>query len=204
MDIIYDEEQYAGEELSSEEAKFLLATIDPHETDQIIFSEIVKLFTTHPAKLEPTSRGEVPLDQVSVLEKFVTKAIEQEESQKRIMIKLQERIIEESKNEDQPEEYEELDEDDDTKEHVFSRNQSKPYTESHHDYEDDEHEEGEHVEESEPTENKEIEVREKPRNYLGKSLDPVEEDDKEEQSIRSPDDTLRKRPSNGKILKHEC
>lgn len=99
MDIIYDEETLLENEVISDEARYLLSTIDPHEIDQIIFSEIVKLFTTHPAKLDQGST--IGLDTVSVLEKFVTKAIENEESQKRILVKMQERIIEESKNDEE-------------------------------------------------------------------------------------------------------
>ncbi len=102
MDVIEDEQFYGGEDLYSDEALYLLSSIDPHETDQIILSEIVKLLTTHPAKIENTECV-ATIEQISVLEKFVTKAIEQEESQKRIMIKLQEKIIEESKNEETPE-----------------------------------------------------------------------------------------------------
>jgi len=60
--------------------------VDPHETDQISF-----------AKME-TMGSEIGIEQISVLEKFVTKAIEQEESQKKIMVKLQERVIEESRH----------------------------------------------------------------------------------------------------------
>jgi len=71
--------------------------VDPHETDQISFSETVKIFTSHPAKME-TMGSEIGIEQISVLEKFVTKAIEQEESQKKIMVKLQERVIEESRH----------------------------------------------------------------------------------------------------------
>lgn len=104
MDVIEDERLYDEYQLMSEEARYLLGIIDPNETDQIIFSEIVKLLTTHPAKNDGIG-SDIGMDQISVLEKFVTKAIEQEESQKRIMIKLQERIIEESKIENHPENF---------------------------------------------------------------------------------------------------
>jgi hypothetical protein len=104
MEIIEDEQLYDEYECMSEEAKYLLDSIDSFETDAIIFSEIVKLLTTHPAKSDGAG-SDIGMEQISVLEKFVTKEIEQEESQRRIMIKLQERVIEESKHEDHPENF---------------------------------------------------------------------------------------------------
>lgn len=98
MDILYDTETVNWEDIGSEEATYLLNTVDPYETNQISFSEIVKLFTTHPARQEKAI-SEAGGDQISILEKFVTKAIEDEESQKRIMVKLEERINEETKHE---------------------------------------------------------------------------------------------------------
>lgn len=62
----------------------------------------MKLFTSHPAKFE-SGESEAGIDQISVLEKFVTKAIEQEKSQQRIMSRVHEGILEESKQEFQDE-----------------------------------------------------------------------------------------------------
>eukprot|EP00343_Euplotes_focardii_P003348 CAMPEP_0205812806 /NCGR_PEP_ID=MMETSP0205-20121125/17397_1 /ASSEMBLY_ACC=CAM_ASM_000278 /TAXON_ID=36767 /ORGANISM="Euplotes focardii, Strain TN1" /LENGTH=221 /DNA_ID=CAMNT_0053094127 /DNA_START=136 /DNA_END=798 /DNA_ORIENTATION=- len=196
MDVIEDEEFYQGEEMYSEEAKYLLNSIDVNQTDQIIFSEIVKLLTTHPAQFEQNPE-EPCLEQISVLEKFVTKAIEAEESQKRIMIKLQERIIEENKNEEQLDNYEVREEDkllydkSNFNPKSFENLETQVLDDLKQDYERLgnyqpnrlEHEFGDHIIE---------EVRNKEINYLVRGLDPVEEDDKEEQSQKSAKDSLRK------------
>jgi hypothetical protein len=75
-----------------------LEKIDSYQTDQICFSEIVKLFTSHPAKLDSADSVN-GAEQISILEKFVTKAIEQEKSQQKIMSRVHEGILEESKQE---------------------------------------------------------------------------------------------------------
>ena len=203
MDIIEDE-QFYEEEIYSEETKYLLTSIDPYETDQIIFSEIVKLLTTHPAKQEE-NLSEPGLEQISVLEKFVTKAIEREESQKRIMIKLQERIIEENKQGGNPENFE-IEESDKL---LYEKNSFSMFQINHTNLDpksfenlesqamDDLKQDYERYEnyqvnrdEGETDGNQNLEA-----NYLVKGLDPVEEDDKEEQSQRSAMDSLKKGPS---------
>lgn len=193
MDIVFDEE-YEGEDQLSDEAKYLISTVDPFETNQIIFSEVVKVFTSHPAKAEGAG-SEIGLDQISILEKFVAKAIEQEESQKRIMIKLQERIIEESKQEDLADNnYEEELEDTDSQENKilhqkqFVDIENQNYDELQEEYEqyDRSKEDQNFDEQADGDERKDEEANSKDTNkYLAKSLEPVEEDEKEEVSQRS-------------------
>lgn len=91
MEVINDEVQYDNGEVVSAEAGFMLSLLDPNETNSITFSEIVKVFTSHLVSIGNDNTGQ-GLDKISVLEAFVTKAIEQEENEKRIMIKLQERM----------------------------------------------------------------------------------------------------------------
>ena len=207
MDIIEDEQLNSGEELCSDEAQYLLNSIDPFETDQIILSEVVKLLTAHPAK-NNTQGSESGVEQISVLEKFVTKAIEQEESQKRIMIKLQEKIIEENKNEENQDnssinESEKLltEKDQYSKESLqisegvkpFENMESQTFDELRQEYEKYDNY---HANRGEG-ENKELgggEDNKKEVNYLVKELDPVEED-KEEHSQKSMKDSVKKRGS---------
>ena len=165
MEIINDEVNYENSTAAESEADFLLRTIDPFETDSITFSEIVKLFTTYPAKTEPNA-SDNNIEQISILEKFVTKAIEQEENEKRIMVKLQDKILQESS---QP------------KEEVKIESAQQITEPAAYNAENEYHEEYELI--PPRTENEQKEFTEPAHNnFLSQSLDPVEEDDKEEMS----------------------
>ena len=212
MDIVFDEE-VENEEILSEEAKLLLSLADPFETDRITYSEVVKIFTSHPSKVEP-SQAEANGEQISILEKFVTRAIEQEESQKRIMIKLQERIIEESKNEDLPENnYEENIEvieerlAKNANKNTIYENEKNKYDELQENYiklnmevqlhsdHDDQYDNNLEVQSDEN--NPDNIAKDSAHNYLAKSLDPVEEEnDREDVSQRSLRNSAVKHTSN--------
>lgn len=214
MDVIEDENYDGGEDLYSDEARYLLNAIDPNETDHIILSEIVKLLTTHPARTDMHG-SESEVEQISVLEKFVTKAIEQEESQKRIMIKLQEKIIEESKNEEAPERLSSLVESENIlseKNHQkeanfqqtnygisfpnplapkqFENLENNVFEDLKNNYDNYEQynanrEEPGHQNYDTPDD------KQKDVNYLHRDLDPVEEEEKEENSQRSLKDSQK-------------
>lgn len=95
MNIIEVDGMYENSQGMTGEAQFLLSTIDPFETDHITFSEIVKVFTAHTARVE-LGGSIAGVEQISVLEKFVSKAIEQDDYEKQIMVKLQERAAQEA------------------------------------------------------------------------------------------------------------
>ena len=212
MDIVFDEE-VGNEDILSDEAKLLLSLADPFETDRITYSEVVKIFTSHPSKMD-ASAIEANHEQISILEKFVTKAIEQEESQKRIMIKLQERIIEESKNEDlhennYEEQIEEIennlaknlnrdinDEDDKNEYDELQEKYIKLNMEVQlHSDHDDQYDNNLEIQSDDV--NPDDIAKEAPHNYLAKSLDPVEEEnDREENSQRSIRNSAAKHESN--------